>query len=217
MKVNPLLKLLLLTLAAMGLRASAAAEVPPAAALAQLAEGNARFVANSSVHPRGTGTRREETAAVQRPFAIILGCADSRTGPELIFDQGLGDLFVVRLAGNIADEAVLGSIEFAVAQLGAQLIVVLGHERCGAVAAAVQGGGAPGHIGALVAAIQPAVKTASGEPGDLLENAIRENVLAQVQKLKTASPILQPMLQAGSLQVAGARYDLKTGRVTFYQ
>ena len=216
MKKNPLSNLLI-TLAATALLASAAAEVPPAAALAQLTAGNARFVANASAHPHLSGARREETATAQKPFAVILGCADSRTGPELVFDQGIGDLFVVRLAGNIADEAALGSIEFAVAKLGARLIVVLGHEKCGAVAAALQGGEAPGHIGALVAAIQPSVKTASGEAADLLENAIRENVLAQVQKLKTASPILQPMLKDGSLQIVGARYDLKTGRVTFYQ
>lgn len=216
MKPHPISKILI-ALAAASVLATASAEVPPAEALARLQAGNGRFVADAPAHPHSGAARREETAAGQQPFAVILGCADSRTGPELIFDQGIGDLFVVRLAGNLADDAALGSIEFAVAKLGARLIVVLGHEKCGAVAAAVQGGAAPGHIGALVTAIEPAVKKNAGQPGDALENAIRENVLAQVEKLKTGSDLLAPMLRDGSLRVVGARYDLKSGKVTFYE
>ncbi len=211
MKTYPTSKIVL------ALAAASALFTASAEALTRLQAGNSRFVANAPAHPHSGPARREETAAGQQPFAIVLGCADSRTGPELIFDQGIGDLFVARLAGNLADDAALGSIEFAVAKLGARLVVVLGHEKCGAVAAAVQGGAVPGHIGAVVSAIEPAVKKSAGQPGDALENAIRENVLAQVEKLKTGSDILAPMLRDGSLSVVGARYDLKSGKVTFYE
>src|SRR5438093_4353999 len=136
--------------------------VDPYAALQRLLDGNARYVANKAERPDQTVERRLALAQAQHPFAAILGCADSRVPAEIVFDQGLGDLFVVRVAGPVLDEAVLGSLEFAVAELGLGLILVLGHERCGAVAATIaaleRGADAPGRIADLVAAITPAVK-----------------------------------------------------------
>jgi carbonic anhydrase len=131
-------------------------------ALTRLKEGNRRFIDSQATHPRGDGTRRQELVSGQRPFSIILGCADSRVAPELVFDEGLGDLFVIRVAGNIADDVVLGSIEYAVAHLGVNLVVVLGHQSCGAVNAAVENVDVKGpatqtHIDSLIDAIRPAV------------------------------------------------------------
>lgn len=148
-----------------------------------------------------------------------MGCADSRTSPELVFDQGIGDLFVVRLAGNIVDTSALGSIEYAVAKLGARLIVVLGHEKCGAVEAALHAVKSPGaskgskNIDAIVKAIKPAASSVIGKPGDETDNAVRANVQRIVTRLKTASPLLSPLFKSGELSVVGARYDLDEGKV----
>jgi carbonic anhydrase len=131
-------------------------------ALQELMNGNKRYVAAELAHPNQTAARRAEVAKGQDPFAIIVGCSDSRVPPEIIFDQGLGDLFVTRVAGNIVDDVVLGSIEYAAEHLGVPLIVVLGHKRCGAVEAAAKGGDAPVHIRSLVEAIKPAIKKAKG-------------------------------------------------------
>lgn len=189
----------------------------PAADWQHLLEGNARFVAGTTQHPHQDAARRTETAAGQKPFAVVVGCSDSRTAPEILFDQGLGDLFVVRLAGNIVDDAALGSVEFAVAKLGARLIVVLGHEKCGAVSAAVDAEKnpttLPGHIGTLVDAIKPAVASVHGLPGDEVDNAVKANVHMVVERLKTVSSELQPYLKTGELTVVGARYDLDEGKV----
>lgn len=189
----------------------------PAKEWQQLLDGNARFISGKAQHPHQDAVRIAETANGQKPFAIVVGCADSRTAPELLFDQGLGDLFVVRLAGNIVDAAALGSIEFAVAKLGARLIVVLGHEKCGAVSAAVdavKGAAAPpGHIGAIVDAIRPAAASVHGHEGDEVDNAVKANVQHVVERLKKASPVLTPYLQSGELTVVGARYDLDQGKV----
>lgn len=193
------------------------AEPADNAAWKRLLDGNARFVSGQSAHPNQDGKRRTEVAAGQKPFAIVIGCADSRTSPEILFDQGLGDLFVVRLAGNIVDDAALGSVEFAVAALGAKLIVVLGHEKCGAVKATVgvvNGDAAPAnHIASIVEAIKPAAQAAKGRAGDAVENAVNENVHAVVEKLKVAAPVLGPLVKSGELQVVGARYDLDDGKV----
>src|SRR5262249_23586927 len=124
----------------------------------RLADGNRRYVGSKATHPDETAERRAQVAKGQKPFAVVLGCAGSRGRPEVVFAQGLGDLFVVRVAGNVADDAVVGSIEYAVEHLGAGLIVVLGHERCGACQAALEGGEAPGHLHAIVEPIEPAVK-----------------------------------------------------------
>jgi len=187
--------------------ARAAAPDPVAALL----DGNHRFAGAHAVHPHQTAARRAEVAAGQKPYAVIVGCADSRVPPELVFDQGLGDVFVVRSAGHVVDDAALGSIEFAVAKLGARLIVVLGHERCGAVEAALKGGPVPGHVGTVVDAIRPNITQATAEPGDQLDNAVRDNVRATVERLKTSSPILAPMVADGSLRIVGAVYDLDSG------
>jgi carbonic anhydrase len=185
-------------------------------ALARLESGNERYSSGQPQHPRQDSKRRAELATRQHPFAVVLGCADSRTSPEVLFDQGLGDLFVIRVAGNVVDDHVLASMEYAVEHLGTPLIVVLGHERCGAVKAAVETaaskGRAPGHIASLVAAIQPAVGAVP--PGDA-EEACRRNIANVVQAVRTSEPMLHPLIASGQVQVTGAYYDLDTGRVSF--
>ena len=185
--------------------------------LQMLMEGNKRYVAAKSLRPNQSAQRRGEVAKDQNPFAVILGCSDSRVPPEIIFDQGLGDLFVIRLAGNVADNLALGSIEYAVDHLGAPLVMVLGHSRCGAVSAAVQvvekGAQTPGHIASLVEVIWPAVNKMRGRPGDLLDNAITANVALVVERLKATPPTLSEFVQKGKLRIVGARYDLDTGAV----
>ena len=180
----------------------------------KLVDGNRRYVEGTMTHPDQTADRRGEVAKGQHPFAAIVSCADSRVPPEVVFDQGLGDLFVIRVAGNIADDAALGSLEYAVEHLGVGYIMVLGHERCGAVDATLKGGEAPGHIGTLVREIQPAVKSVKGKDGDPLDNAVRANISAVVKKLKAAGPILSARVKSGTLTVVGAHYDLDDGAVS---
>jgi carbonic anhydrase len=204
----------LLALATFTLNATATDESP---ALQKLLDGNARFVSGKPAHPHQDGTSRAALAAGQKPFAVVIGCADSRTSPEILFDQGLGDLFVIRLAGNIVDDAALGSVEYAVEHLGAKLIIVLGHEKCGAVKATVgvvNGDPAPtNHIASIVAAIKPAAQAVKGKEGDAIENAVRENVHGVVERLKLTAPVLAPLVKSGELKVLGARYDLDDGKV----
>jgi len=182
-------------------------------ALQRLSAGNQRFVADKRDYPNQTPGDRQILVAGQHPFAAILGCADSRVPPEIIFDQGLGQLFTVRVAGHIADGVVLGSLEYAVEHLGVPLIVVLGHSRCGAVQAAIAGGANAGNIATLVTAIQPAIALARAEPGELLDNAVRANVVLAVRQLRAAARILAAEEAAGNLKVCGALYDLTTGQV----
>ena len=187
-----------------------AASVSADTALAKLKEGNLRFATSEVSQSKPTAARRAETAQAQHPFAIIVACADSRSAPELVFDQNLGDLFVIRTAGNLVDDHALGSIEYAVAHLGARLIVVLGHARCGAVKAALESDHAPGHIESLVRDIQPAVKAAKGKPGDPLSATVAENarqVAAQI-KAKAALGDL-----AKEVRILFAIYDLDTGKI----
>jgi carbonic anhydrase len=179
----------------------------------KLIDGNKRYVDAKPSHPNQTAQHRTEVAKGQHPFAAIVSCADSRVPPEILFDQGLGDLFVIRLAGNILDDSALGSLEYAVEHLGVKYIMVLGHERCGAVEATLKGGDAPGHIGSLVKAIQPAVEKAKNQPGDPLDNAVRANVTMVVQQVKSSEPILEGRVKKGDLTVVGARYDLDDGVV----
>ncbi|NJN91454.1 MAG: carbonic anhydrase [Leptolyngbyaceae cyanobacterium RM2_2_4] len=182
-------------------------------ALQKLMEGNQRFVQHQPQYPDQTAARLQEVAQVQHPFATVLSCADSRVPAELIFDQGIGDIFDVRIAGNVATPEVLGSIEYAVVLLGTPVLMVLGHERCGAVTAAVQSESLPGEIGSFVKAILPAVDRVRGKAGDLVDNAVTANVQYQIERLKR-SPLLTERLQSGKLKIVGGRYDLDTGAVT---
>lgn len=187
-----------------------AASMGPGPALAQLKAGNERFAAGSQSTAKPTRDRRLETAKGQHPFAIVVGCSDSRTPPEVIFDQNIGDLFVVRTAGEVVGDYELGSIEYAVQHLGARLIVVLGHARCGAVEAAVAGETAPGHVGAIVRNIRPAVLAASKQAGDPLVNAIKSNIdqiAGQIRKEGQLGSL------ASEVQTVKAYYDFDTGRV----
>lgn len=193
-------------------------------ALARLREGNRQFVADVPVKMDMSRARRLALARGQGPFAALIGCADSRVGPEQLFGAGLGELFIVRTAGNYVDLAGLGSIEYAVAVLGVPLIVVLGHERCGAVLAAVdvitKNAQFPGSIGNMVEPILPAVIQAQAalKPGeDLADASIRANVARVTRRLRTASdPLLLTPIMAGTVKVVGATYDLDTGSVDFF-
>jgi carbonic anhydrase len=182
-------------------------------ALQKLIEGNRRHLSGEFTITQRLAERRQQVAKAQHPFAAILGCSDSRLPPEIVFDHSLGDLFVVRVAGNIVDMDVLASLEFAATQFGTPLIMVLGHARCGAVAAALADAKVPGHIVSLVDAIKPAVAMSKGQPGDPLDNAIRANIRRTVEDLKTSQPILGDLVKAGTLKVVGALYSLDTGKV----
>ncbi|MBK9474588.1 MAG: carbonic anhydrase [bacterium] len=187
--------------------------VSPEEALARLIIGNRHFVNAKPAFPDQDAARREAMAEGQAPFAAILSCSDSRAAPEVLFDQGLGDLFVVRVAGNVANAIGIASLEYAAEHLGTRLIVVLGHERCGAVTAAVGGGELPGHLPALMTALQPAVAANRDPHGDPVEGAIRANVELTAELLRESGPILAEMVETGELKIVGARYDLDTGIV----
>jgi carbonic anhydrase len=196
-------------------------ELSPDQALASLKEGNERFVANPAACFEKLAERRREIALGQAPFAAIVACSDSRVPPELLFGRGLGELFVIRVAGNTVDTVGLGSIQYAVEHLGVPLVVVLGHRRCGAVQAAIavvkDNAAFPGSIGQMVEPIVPAVLKAQSAPGDLLENAVGENVRRTVTRLRASpEPILMEPLQQGRLRIVGARYDLDEGRVDWF-
>ncbi|HBC87392.1 MAG TPA: carbonic anhydrase [Lentisphaeria bacterium] len=180
----------------------------------KLLEGNRRYAFSILSHPNQSALRRMEVAKGQHPFATIVTCSDSRVPPEIIFDQGLGDLFVIRLAGNIIDDTALGSLEYAVEHLNVKYIMVLGHKRCGAVDATIKGDEAYGHVESIVKAIQPSVDKAKNQPGDLLDNAIRANVSSMVRLLKSSQPILEKKAKEGGLSIVGAYYDLDDGTVT---
>ena len=186
----------------------------PDEALQRLMDGNKRFAAGNFLHPDQDPARRIELAEAQHPFAVILSCSDSRVPPEIIFDQGLGDLYVIRVAGHVADENVLGSIEHAIEHLGVPLVMVLGHKNCGAVTAAVQAGDAIGHIASLIKAIRPAVEKVKRQPTALLENAIRSNVQMAVSQIRVSQPLLANKVMGNALKVVGAYYDLNSGAVS---
>lgn len=201
--------------------ASAGPQISSDEALHRLIEGNKRFAAGQITHPGRTPDEFKPLAAGQYPIAAIVSCADSRVAPEILFDQGIGDLFIIRIAGNYIDGAgasVKGSIEYAVAELNVPLIVVLGHSQCGAVKAAMKHlhdhDALPGEINNLVNSIKPAVVETEGKPGDPLENAIDANVRRGVAKLNTLGPVIGPAIKAGKLKAAGGVYDLATGNVT---
>ena len=216
--------------------------VPPAEAISRLKAGNARYTSGKEQPPESSqerafeatnsyenagltflgmtadqaAKRRAELTKSQHPFAIIVSCSDSRVPPEIVFDQGLGDLFVIRVAGNVIDDHSLGSIEYAVDHLAVRLVVVLGHQRCGAVKAAkdtiAAKTEAPAHIQSLVTAIQPAVEaTVHGD----LETTVKANVKDVLQALRSSTPVLKPKVDSGELRVLGAYYTLDTGAVSF--
>lgn len=191
------------------------ASAPATAHQAQrrLEAGNGRFVSGRTAGPRRSSFRRRAVALGQRPVAVIVGCADSRVPPEILFDEGLGDLFVVRTAGHVLDDAAIGSVEYAVEHLGVPLIVVLGHEKCGAVAATLEGGEVHGHLGTIVGAIRPAVEETAGGSGDRLDASVRAHVRRTVRRLEEAAPILARRNAEGNVRILGARYDLDDGRV----
>lgn len=190
-----------------------AEKIKPAEAMRFLEEGNIRFVSGKSLHLRQDNDRRKEIANGQHPFAVILGCADSRTSPEILFDQGLGDLFVTREAGNVIDEHTIGGIEYAVEHLHTSLIVVLGHERCGAIAAARDSThDEAGHIKSIIASIQPAVQATRGQDA---EATCRANIRNIVAALQTDEPLLKHFVDSGEVVVVGAYYNLDTGMVIF--
>jgi carbonic anhydrase len=189
-------------------------DIAPEQALQMLMEGNERFFKRKPQNSTNRDiTRIRQVAQTQNPFASILSCADSRVPSEIIFDQGFGDLFVCRVAGNVATPEEIGSLEFGTSVLNSKVIMVMGHKRCGAVAAAIKGGQFPGQIGSLIEAIKPALKTAAARPGNQLEDAVKANVLLQVQRLKK-SPVVSELIQAGKLKVVGGYYDLDSGIVS---
>jgi carbonic anhydrase len=193
----------------------ASPELNPDEALELLMKGNQRFINNKRQNPNQTIARVEETAKGQFPFAAILSCADSRIPVEIIFDRGLGDLFVVRNAGNIAATEEFGSLEFGTLVLGAKVLMVIGHDQCGAVKAAIKGGEFPGKIGSIVEQIAPAVEIAKNEPGDQLENTIKANVMLQIERLKQ-SPVISQLIAENKLKIVGSRYNLDSGEVEIY-
>jgi carbonic anhydrase len=190
----------------------------PSQAWDSLLEGNKRYASDTALNCNRNYDRRHEVAEDPRPFATILGCADSRVPPEIIFDQGLGDLFTVRLAGNVADAYAIGSLEFAVLNFGSALIVVLGHEKCGAVIATIDAvekkTSAPGYIDSIMSYIKPAVAPLVGKPGYTLDAAIRANIRAVARSLSSKSSILAQHISSGKLQIKGACYSLTDGQVT---
>jgi Carbonic anhydrase len=183
--------------------------------LAELKSGNAHHVAHRYQHPHETVDRQRQLVAGQHPHAEILSCSDSRVPPEIVFDQGLGDLFTIRVAGNVATDTEIGSLEYGAEHLHIPLIVVLGHQSCGAVTAAVQGDPPEGHIAALVNLIKPAVEKSRGMSGDPVANAVRINVEMVVRQLRTSTPILSELVAHGKLKIVGGVYSLETGSVTW--
>ena len=184
------------------------------ASLKLLLDGNQHFVAGKLEHPNQTPERRTEVAKGQHPFASVLACSDSRTPPEIIFDRGLGDIFTVRVAGNVADKVVIESLDYSVKHLGVRLVMVLGHRRCGAVIAAVEGheGTADQDVGPMLSELRPAVAASKGMAGDPVANAVRENVALVMKNLATSEE-LSAMVKSGELKIVGGIYDLDTGTI----
>ena len=190
------------------------AEAPPKdgkEALARLKAGNARFAAGKTRHAHESAEWRKHLVGEQKPIATVIGCSDSRVPPELVFDQGFGDLFVCRAAGNIVTPELIGSLEFGTAVLGARALMVLGHTHCGAVKATIAGQAVPGQISTLYRHIRPAVDRSTTRE---LEDVARHNVRIQAELLRTASPVIAQLVKEEKLVVVGGMYDLETGGVT---
>lgn len=213
----------LLICTAVAIASGGVSGMKPDEALQKLMDGNKRYVENTMGACAQTNTSlRDGLAKGQKPYAIILSCSDSRVSPEIVFDKTLGEIFVVRVAGNIPDPIVLGSIEYAAEHLGSTLIMVLGHERCGAVTAAVDAKGKPeGNIGAIVKRILPSVKEARKKCKDtdkpkLVECAIDTNVAHVAKSLTSESKVIAHLVREGKLQIVTAKYDLDDGKVTLF-
>ena len=194
-------------------KASAEDDITPDKALQELLDGNERFANKKRLNPHQTYSRLVEVAKGQKPFASILSCADSRVPSEIVFDQGLGDLFVCRVAGNIATREEIGSLEFGSLVLGSKIIMVVGHERCGAVDATIKGAQVPGQISSLLEAIRPSVESTKEQSGDKVENACKANILSQIKKLKSSS-VLSKLIDEEKLTIVGGYYDLDTGKIS---
>jgi carbonic anhydrase len=192
--------------------------------LNQLRDGNRRFAANQPAHGEDAESRREELIRGQEPFAIILGCSDSRVPAEIIFDQGLGDLFVIRVAGNIVAPSQIGSVEFAATRFGTRLVVVLGHSQCGAIEETVDQLRSPAeensrNIGAIVNFVRPSVEAvmdSSLDLGELTARAVRENVRTSAEQMRHGSEIIERLERDEGLVIVGAEYSLETGLVDFF-
>ena len=201
--------------------------IPATDALERLREGNQRFVSGvRSVDTISSAMRRDELVAGQAPFAIILGCSDSRVPAEMVFDQGVGDLFVIRVAGNVVAPSQVGSVEFAAERFGTQLVVVLGHTMCGAIEATLEELGRPSgdqspNLRSIVGRVRPAVAPLletelASSPDELLKHAVKANIRASANHLRHGSQILEQLIQQGRLAVVGAEYSLETGEVEFF-
>ena len=184
-------------------------------AMEKLIDGNRRFVENQLTHPHEDMQWRFSLVDKQEPYAVIVTCSDSRVAPEIVFDQGLGDLFVIRVAGNVAKDKVIGTIEYAVAHLGVNLVVVMGHESCGAVGASLEIDLPGGHINTLVHQIRPAVLAAQEMEGDVLTNAIKINAKMVARNIQDSDPYIRPKHRDGQVQVVPAYYKLSDGTVEF--
>lgn len=187
--------------------------INPNEAVKRLLDGNQRFIHQKRQYPDQSLEHLRLVAKAQYPFAAILGCADSRVPAEIVFDQGLGDLFVVRVAGNVVSDTVIGSLEYSTAVLGSQLIVVLGHRRCGAVAEAIKNEPLPGRIGLIIEGIKPSIEKVKLKTGDNMQNAVIANIQYQAGKLQESSTILAKLIREGKLKIVGACYDIDTGKV----
>lgn len=197
------------------------ANTTPQEALARLKEGNARFVANRQVD-RDPQEQVRTTGSGQYPFAIVLGCIDSRVSPELIFDQGIGDIFSARIAGNFVNADILGSMEFACKVAGAKLILVLGHSHCGAIMGAVDGAQL-GNLTGMLTKLEPAVEAVpvpaegrSSKDAAFVQQVAEKNVELTIEAIQQQSPVLKEMLEKGEIGIAGGMYDVETGKVTFF-
>ncbi|MEH2147254.1 carbonic anhydrase [Nostoc sp.] len=187
--------------------------ISPNEAIRRLLDGNQRFIHQKRQYPDQSLEHLRLVAKAQYPFAAILGCADSRVPAEIVFDQGLGDLFVVRVAGNVVSDTVIGSLEYSTTVLGSQLIVVLGHRRCGAVAEAMKNEPLPGRIGLIIEGIKPSIERVKFRTDDNMQDAVIANIQYQTEKLQENSTILAKLLREGKLKIVGACYDIDTGKV----
>lgn len=187
----------------------------PDRVLAELADGNHQYATRSYTHSPSLARQRSGLTTTQAPKAVVVGCSDSRVPPELVFNQGLGSLFVIRSAGSALDDATIGSIEYAVEHLGVPLVIVLGHEQCGAVKAAMHEQEHPGKLGRLVNRLRPALVQVPYTPGDRVANAVRANVIHVMAQLNASEPVLAPGAREGRIKIMGGVYSLKTGRIDF--